>query len=162
MKKMVVIAGIIVFGVVIMLSFNRNQNNKNYINNNLDYVNGVSIETKTKDIDNVVEFSEETKRFQIMIAELMYDKEYEIVKKLIEYYPSGVELALEIEFGVKNINTIIEYIEKASTTVAGMREICNKVVFQDEMGLLPAGISCAHAGCVANNSSNDNLFIKNE
>ena len=56
-------------------------------------------------------YAEELGSFMRGIADLMYDHEYDVVKTLLDYCPEGVEAALEVEFGVTDINTIIEYIE---------------------------------------------------
>ena len=56
-------------------------------------------------------YSEEYRSFNKTIANLMYDGEYETVRTLMSYYPDGVNEALEFEFGVTDINVIIDYLE---------------------------------------------------
>lgn len=87
--------------------------------------------------------------FRVNVAELMYDHEYEVVKKLAEYSPEDVEDALEFEFGVKDIAMVIEYLQTLSETVTGTCEICGELVYADEFAFLPDGIECAHSECVA-------------
>lgn len=108
------------------------------------------------------DYAEELRFFQTAIAELMYDHEYEVVKKLSEYYPKGVETALEIEFGVKDIATVIDYLQTLSETVVGNCEICGKPVYADELALLPDGIECAHSECVSKNSGDNSYQINKD
>jgi len=56
-------------------------------------------------------YSEEYRSFNQAIANLMYDGEYETVRTFMRYYPNGVKEALEFEFGVTDINDIIDYLE---------------------------------------------------
>ena len=108
------------------------------------------------------DYAEEVHSFQTAIAELMYDHEYEVVKKLSEYYPKGVETALEIEFGVKDIAAAIDYLQKLSETVIGNCEFCGNPVYADEFALLPDGIECAHGKCVSDNSIENSYQINKE
>ena len=98
--------------------------------------------------------------FQMAIANLMYDHEYEVVKKLAEYYPEDVAAALEFEFGVNNIATVIEFLQARSETVAGTCEICGEIVYEDELGFLPNGIECAHSECVPGDNVDKSYPIK--
>ena len=95
------------------------------------------------------DYSDEIHYFQTAIANLMYDHEYEIVKKLMEYNKEGVESALELEFGSRSIETVIEYLDNLSKTVKGTCEICNEPVYADDLAILPEGINCAHGKCVS-------------
>ena len=81
---------------------------------------------------DIVFSNDELNSFQVAIEELMYDHEYDTVRKFWEYNRSGVETALELGFGSKDIDSIIEYIDELSKTVRGICEICNKPVYADE------------------------------
>lgn len=98
---------------------------------------------------NNPDYSEELHSFQAAIADLMYDHEYDTVKKLMEYNSNGVKVALEIEFGSSDIDVIIDYIDKLSKTITGTCEICGNPVYADDFAILPEGITCAHSKCVA-------------
>jgi len=100
--------------------------------------------------------------FEMMIINLMYDHEYEVVEKLSEYYPEGVESALEFEFGVKDIPVVIEYLDELSNTVIGQCEICSKPVYADEFAFLPDGIECAHGECVHGDNSSGSAKINKD
>lgn len=108
------------------------------------------------------DYSDEIHSFQSAIADLMYDHEYEIVKKLMEYNNEGVESALELEFGSKDINIVIEHLDKLSETVKGTCEICGEPVHADEFAILQNGIECAHSECISKNSSEDSYKINKE
>lgn len=105
------------------------------------------------------EYAEEIHRFQTAIAELMYDYEYEVVKKLYKYYPNGVEDALEKEFGVKDIDAVMDYIQKRSETEVGICEFCGKTVYADEIVILPEGVECAHKECFSKNDDEKSFRI---
>lgn len=111
---------------------------------------------------NMEGYAEKLHSFQTAISELMYDHEYEVVKKLSKYYPEGVEAALEIEFGAKDISTVIDYLQKLSETVTGNCEICEKPVYADEFVLLPNGIECAHSECIGGNSGEKSYRINKD
>ena len=105
---------------------------------------------------------EELRSLQTAIAELMYAHEYEVVKKLSEYSPRGVGTALEIEFGVEDIDAIIDYLQELSETVIGNCEYCGYPVFADEFAFLPIGIECAHNECITENDSDESYWIKKD
>ena len=92
--------------------------------------------------------SEELRSFQSAVADLMYDREYDIIKKLMDYNPKGVQTALEIEFGTNNIDAVINYLDELSKTITGTCEICGELVYADDFAILPEGINCAHSECV--------------
>ncbi len=125
------------------------------------YENGYD-ESYHEILQNPTYHVEELERFYISIAELMYDSEYETVEKLLDYYPKGVEKALEMEFGVKEINTIIDYLEEQAQTVIGNCEICGESVYADEITILPDGIECAHHGCISENNTEKTYKIKKD
>lgn len=100
--------------------------------------------------------------FEMMIVNLMYDHEYGVVEKLLEYYSEGVESALEHEFGVKDLSAVIEYLDELSNTVIGQCEICSKPVYADEFTFLPDGIECAHGECVHGDSSSGSAKINKD
>lgn len=86
--------------------------------------------------------------FRSAIAELMYDREYDTVRTLLEYNREGVEIALEKEFGTKDLSVIIDYIEGLSQTIIGYCEICGEPVYEYEITILPDDIECAHRQCI--------------
>lgn len=103
---------------------------------------------------------EDLHSFQVAIAELMYAHEYEVVEKLLDYYPKGVETALEIEFGVKDLSDVINYLEDLSGTVVGNCEICGNPVFADEFAIPSEDLSYAHNKCVLGNKNNNQSHQK--
>lgn len=114
-----------------------------------------------KSIDNL-DYSEELQDFQSAIADLMYDHDYDTVQTLLSYNRTGVETALNIEFGTHDIDVIIEYLEELSGKVIGNCEICGAVVYADEFAILPDGIECAHAECVSGNDSENSAKINKD
>ena len=111
---------------------------------------------------NNPDYSDELRSFQSAIADLMYDHEYEIVKKLMEYNKEGVESALELEFGSRSIETVIEYLDNLSKTVKGTCEICNKPVYADDLAILPEGINCAHSKCISVQNDENSIKIRKD
>ena len=91
----------------------------------------------------------ELHRFQIAIAELVYDEKYDVVKEILEYNQDGVEAALELEFGTSDLSAIEKFIQEYNETVAGICGICSKTVYLNEVGYTPKGMDCAHRKCVA-------------
>jgi formylmethanofuran dehydrogenase subunit E len=108
------------------------------------------------------DYSDEIHSFQTAIAGLMYDHEYDTVRKLLEYNRRGVETALENEFGSNNIDDVIEYLDALSKTITGMCELCGEPVYSDELAILPEGISCAHRKCISNNNSEKSFEIQKD
>lgn len=108
------------------------------------------------------DYSDEIHSFQTAIADLMYDHEYDTVRKLLEYNRSGVETALENEFGSKDIDAVIDYLTKLSNTVTGTCEICGEPVYADEFAILPEGITCAHSICVSGDNSSEPIRIEKD
>ena len=70
------------------------------------------------------------------------------LNKFAEYYPEAIADALEFEFGVRDITTVIDYLQELSETVTGTCEICGELVYADDLAFLPDGIECAHDECV--------------
>ena len=97
---------------------------------------------------NAPDYSDELRSFQSAIASLMYDNEYDIIEKLMEYNRVGVEKALELEFGSKSIDVIKDYLDELSRTIIGTCELCGEPVYTDEFAILPEGITCAHRKCI--------------
>jgi hypothetical protein len=65
----------------------------------------------------------------------------------LEYNREGVEIALEKEFGTKDLSVIIDYIEGLSQTIIGYCEMCGDPVY--EALILPDGVECACRDCIA-------------
>lgn len=108
------------------------------------------------------DYSDEIHSFQTAIADLMYDHEYDTVRKLSEYNRRGVETALENEFASKDIDAVIDYLTKLSNTITGNCEICGEPVYADEFAILPEGITCAHGKCVSGDNSSEPIRIEKD
>lgn len=111
---------------------------------------------------NNSDYSDEIHFFQTAIADLMYDHEYDTVKTLMEYNRKGVESALEIEFGSKDIEAVIDYLDGLSKTITGTCEICGEPVYADEFAILPEDITCAHSSCVSGGKSSEPVRIEKD
>ena len=81
-------------------------------------------------------FEDEYDEFKMLVVNLMYDYQYDAVKKIHAYYPQAVDEAVEDEFGTKNIEDVIEYLEdyrkKQEETVVGICEFCQMTVYADD------------------------------
>lgn len=97
------------------------------------------------------DYNEDSYDFQRYIVNLMYDRKYDFVRDLAGEFPEKVDYALEKEFGVTDIDIIIEYLEEGSQTIIGTCEICHEPVYADDMAILPDGIDCAHSSCISGN-----------
>lgn len=119
MKRIIILLNILVICFLWGCSLDSNATNVNiqedsyYIGyeNGYDegYENGYN-DAFEKSLDEP-SYSEEYRSFNKTIANLMYDGEYETVRTFMSYYPDGVNEALEFEFGVTDINVIIDYLE---------------------------------------------------
>ena len=62
--------------------------------------------------EEIASLEDEYHDFQMIIANLMYDGEYEVVEMLLSYNRDVVGDALKEEFGTKNLEDIIDYLER--------------------------------------------------
>lgn len=108
---------------------------------------------------NEADCTDELLSYKNIIVSLVYDHEYGVVEKLMDYYPEGVENALEVEFGVNDLTIIIDYLEERSQTIVGVCEICGKMVYADEIAVLPSDIDCAHEECISGDINTSPLRI---
>ena len=120
MKKLASMLIIIFCCVLCSCSFNENATTNNANDNSYDegYDNGYQKgfdkgyeEGYTEGYVNASTYEEEYRDFEKAIISLMYDGEYTSVKNMMRYYPKGVKNALEREFGVSDMNIIIDYLE---------------------------------------------------
>lgn len=151
--------------IVIFCGCSTNSDNLSNDNNydagyNEGYTDGYN-DAFEKSLNNT-DYSDELHSFQSAISNLMYDHEYDTVKTLMEYNRKGVEYALELEFGSKDINAVIEYLDGLSKTVDGTCEICGEPVYADEFAILPEGITCAHSNCVLGDKSSEPIRIEKD
>ena len=79
-------------------------------------------------------FEEEYFEFQRAVINLMYDYEYEAVKKLFKYCPEVVDSFLEHEFGTNDFSEIIDYLETErqlkQNTIVGKCMCCGEDVLE--------------------------------
>ena len=81
-------------------------------------------------------FEEGHHEFRLLIANLMYDYQYDTVEEIYNYYPEDVEEALECEFGTRDMMSVIEYLEDnrivQENTVVGICKYCNETVYASD------------------------------
>ena len=81
-------------------------------------------------------YEDEYQDFKLAIINLMYDYEYDAVRKIHQHYKNGVEAALENEFGTKDIDAIVNYLEsyriEQEKMVVGTCKYCGKTVYNSD------------------------------